>query len=78
MALKHWTPGQIRGLRSRHDLTQEELGDLLGDTPGETISRWENGHQSPVHFARAVLSMVERDLERKRARRESRRKTVTA
>jgi DNA-binding transcriptional regulator YiaG len=71
--LKHWTPKQIRDLRSRHDLTQEELGDLLGDTPGETISRWENGHQRPVHFAMAALSVVETNLERKRARRERRR-----
>lgn len=77
MALKQWTPSQIKTLRGRHDLTQVELGDLLGETPGETISRWENGHQVPVHFARWRLSVVEDGLERRRARRESRRR-VTA
>lgn len=36
------SPKDIKALRQKHDITQEEFGMLIG-TDGKTVSRWENG-----------------------------------
>lgn len=55
------TPDQIKALRARLDMTQEELADAVG-TYGITVSRWENGHHAPLPIYVRALRALERTL----------------
>jgi DNA-binding transcriptional regulator YiaG len=49
---------QIRALRNRLGLTQEEFAHRLGVT-FSTVNRWENGHAKPSKLAlRALRSLL--------------------
>jgi transcriptional regulator with XRE-family HTH domain len=48
---------KIRQLRLALDLTQEELGELIGAQP-VTISRWENSHHIPSPLAQKALAAL--------------------
>lgn len=52
-----WTPSAIRELRQRLDLTQAELGHLLGVSV-KTVNLWENGHTVPSKLARLALDRL--------------------
>jgi transcriptional regulator with XRE-family HTH domain len=62
----------LRRYRDGHDLTQEELGELLG-VDGKTVSAWENGQRPGRRHARTIcatlrttrdeLGLVEADAE---------------
>ena len=35
----------LRRLRQEKDLTQEELGKMLGDISGQSVNNWENNRR---------------------------------
>ena len=48
---------KIRQLRLALDLTQEELGEMIG-AQSVTISRWENAHHIPSPLAQKALAAL--------------------
>jgi transcriptional regulator with XRE-family HTH domain len=64
-------PRHTQRMRMCYDITQEELGALLGVT-GQTVSNWESGRAVPERFDRAVLArmwaltLIQPDLSRLR------------
>ncbi len=48
------TGKQIRELRVKLDMTQEEFAHSLGITVS-TVNRWENSHSEPSKLARASI-----------------------
>ena len=38
---------ELNAWRTLHKLTLNEVGDLLGEVTGPTVSRWENGQDIP-------------------------------
>jgi transcriptional regulator with XRE-family HTH domain len=48
---------KIRQLRVALDLTQEELGEMIG-AAAVTISRWENMHHIPSPLAQKALAAL--------------------
>lgn len=52
------TGGDIKALRSRLDLSQKDLTELLqcGD---KSLSRWENGHSLPTGIVNAILRLLD-------------------
>lgn len=55
----------IKGLRKKYGLTRKALGELMGVTI-TTIYRWETGERNLSKTAQILLSVIEKDLERKR------------
>ena len=53
----------LQALRKRLQMTQVELGDLLG-VRGEPVSRWENGVQTPTALTVARLLALATGQER--------------
>jgi DNA-binding transcriptional regulator YiaG len=53
------TAADIRRLRQREGLTQEQFARLLGVT-WTTISRWENGKSKPSPLAVSQLTRLNR------------------
>lgn len=55
------TPAQIKRLRQRHNLSQNELGLLLGhsDNGGVEVGRWERGATVPFKAAQAGLRYLD-------------------
>jgi transcriptional regulator with XRE-family HTH domain len=47
----------LRGYRDDRDLTQEELGELLG-VDGKTVSAWENGQRPGRRHARTICARL--------------------
>ncbi|HXM58111.1 MAG TPA: helix-turn-helix transcriptional regulator, partial [Candidatus Dormibacteraeota bacterium] len=47
----------LRRYRDGHDLTQEELGELLG-VDGKTVSAWENGQRPGRRHARTICTTL--------------------
>lgn len=41
------TGDELNAWRTKHDLTQSEVGDMLGEVTGPTVGRWENGQDIP-------------------------------
>ena len=54
------TPDQVKQLRQRAGLTQEEFTVALGTT-ARTVSRWEKG-QTPARMAQRALMQFEAEL----------------
>ncbi len=52
----HGTP-EVRDLRRRARLTQQEFAERLG-VPVETIRNWEQGKRAPRGPARALLAVI--------------------
>lgn len=50
-------PIEVRDLRRRADLTQQEFAAKLG-VPVETIRNWEQGKRMPRGPARALLAVI--------------------
>jgi putative transcriptional regulator len=50
-------PVEVRDLRRRADLTQQEFAAKLG-VPVETIRNWEQGKRVPRGPARALLAVI--------------------
>lgn len=50
-------PVEVRDLRRRADLTQQEFAAKLG-VPVETIRNWEQGKRMPRGPARALLAVI--------------------
>ena len=50
-------PVEVRDLRRRADLTQQEFAAKLG-VPVETIRNWEQGKRMPRGPARALLTVI--------------------
>jgi DNA-binding transcriptional regulator YiaG len=55
--LQNWDEASIRDLRTRLNLTQQELADELG-TRQQTISEWETGMYKPRGTSVRMLSFV--------------------
>jgi len=53
------TAAQVRGLRLRNRLTQEEFATRLG-VPLDTIRNWEQGKRKPRGPAQALLTLIAR------------------
>ena len=53
------TATQVRALRQRNCLTQEQFAAKLG-VPLETIRNWEQGKRRPRGPAQALLALIER------------------
>jgi DNA-binding transcriptional regulator YiaG len=48
----------IRALRERHCLSQDQLSDLLG-CGKKSLSRWENGREYPSQLVNTLLRLLE-------------------
>lgn len=48
----------IRVLRERHGLSQDQLSELLG-CGKKSLSRWENGHEFPSQLVNTLLRLIE-------------------
>jgi len=55
-------PPEVRDLRRRAHLTQQEFAARLG-VPVETIRNWEQGKRMPRGPARALLAVIAHDPE---------------
>ena len=54
-----WTPENIRSLRKRLGMTQQELGDFLGySQPQIRISELERGERNPSGAVQRLLDML--------------------
>jgi DNA-binding transcriptional regulator YiaG len=62
MRASKWTGKQIKGLRVRLELTQEEFANAVGVT-FSTVNRWENEHARPSRLAVRWLDRAERELD---------------
>lgn len=54
------TGDEIKALRTRLRLTQEQMANRLG-VRFATLNRWENGHASPSPLAARELERLARD-----------------
>jgi transcriptional regulator with XRE-family HTH domain len=54
------TPEALRAWRQARNLTQGELGAILGVT-WVTVSRWENGHRAVPSFLELALRAIDAD-----------------
>ena len=52
-------PHQIRDLRQRLQLTQEDFAHMIGVT-FSTVNRWENGKSQPNRIALRLLANLEK------------------
>lgn len=52
------TPAEIKALRQRLGLTQEEFARKLG-VSFPTVNRWERGHFNPSRLAEARLEQLQ-------------------
>ena len=48
---------EIRQIRLKMNLTQEQFAELLGVDP-RSVSRWENGHHKPSPMAQKLMDMI--------------------
>ena len=68
-----WT--EIKSLRQRHKLTQQDLSNLVG-VGWSTLNRWENGKIKKISkLGRISLERVKNELEGKGVRRAKREKS---
>jgi DNA-binding transcriptional regulator YiaG len=51
----------IRALRERHGLSQDQLSDLLG-CGKKSLSRWENGREYPSQLVNTLLRLLADDV----------------
>lgn len=54
-----YTPQDIRSIRKRLRLTQQEFGQLLGCS-AKTVSSWESGYRNPSGTARTAITQLAR------------------
>ena len=69
-AMKDWTSEDIRALRNRFNLTQEELADLLGVTR-VYVGMLERKEKMPSKTLKLLLNFVEKDLTTKQMKDEN-------
>ena len=59
-----WTPENIRFLRKRLGMTQQELGDFLGySQPQIRVSELERGARNPGRAVQRLLDMLEKQAD---------------
>jgi DNA-binding transcriptional regulator YiaG len=51
----------IRALRERHGLSQDQLSDLLG-CGKKSLSRWENGREYPSQLVNTLLRLLSENI----------------
>ena len=51
----------IRALRERHGLSQDQLSELLG-CGKKSLSRWENGREYPSQLVNTLLRLLADDI----------------
>ena len=59
--LRRLSPEELRAWRLKHNLTQQELGWLLG-LSREAISNWERGTRTIPPYLSLVLDVLEKHL----------------
>ena len=52
-----WTPGRVRQLRKRLDVSQKDFAKRMGVRQA-TVSDWETGKQAPSPMARRLLDRI--------------------
>ncbi len=57
--IREMTGKEIKELRKKLNLTQQELADKVG-VDRVTVARWENGSKHPSNLARRQLTRLER------------------
>jgi putative transcriptional regulator len=55
------TPGDIRGVRERSGMTQQEFAAAFGIGLG-TLQKWERGERRPSGAAKSLLRVMQADL----------------
>lgn len=55
-------PSDVRALRDKLEMTQQEFADFLGISV-HTLGKWERGERTPEGPARVLLKIVEREPE---------------
>ncbi len=55
-------PDEIKKIRDKTKLTQEQFASIMGITSG-TVNRWENGKAKPSRLAIARLQQLIKDRE---------------
>lgn len=63
------SPSEIREIRSRAGLTQDEFGRVFGVSKG-TVSLWESGGRTPNEYHQAAISQFEKKVAEARQREE--------
>ena len=53
----HFTAQEIKDLRKKHGMTQQELADKIG-VDRVTVARWETGQKRPSQLARRQLARL--------------------
>ncbi len=53
---------EIKGIRLKHNLSQDKFADLLGISVG-TLKNWEQGRRKPTGPANVLLLIAERNPE---------------
>lgn len=53
----HFTAQEIKELRKKHGMTQQELADKLG-VHQVTVARWETARKRPSQLARRELARL--------------------
>ena len=57
--IKHYTPTQIKRIRTHNHASQAVFAAYLNTTPS-TIQKWEQGQKSPSGLALKLLNLVDR------------------
>lgn len=57
--IKHYTPKQIKRLRTQNKVSQAVFAAYLNTTPS-TIQKWEQGQKKPSNLALKLLSLIDR------------------
>lgn len=57
--IKHYTPNQIKKIRSRHKISQSVFAAYL-NTTSSTIQKWEQGQKKPSNIALKLLNLIDK------------------
>lgn len=69
--MKHtYTPDEIRALRKRANMSQEEFAVALG-AASRSVSRWEKGEIVPGRMAQMAIAHFEQELDRQEQERQN-------
>ena len=63
--MKQWNPEDITEFRKAYRLTRKALGERLG-VDALSVYRWEKDMRTPSRTVEILLSMIEKELKRKR------------
>ena len=63
--MKHWTPEDITAFRKAYHFTMKDLAKRVGVDP-LSVYRWEKGMRTPSRTVEILLTMIEKELRRKK------------